>query len=228
MFNKSVLLGLAACTVIAASGAVAASSSYINRIQVTDGGHRIGNPEAKLSVIEFVSYTCPACANYTRNHEGALEFAYVSTGKVTLEIRHIIRDPIDMTAAMLTNCGPADKFPQNHKAVMLGQDKWLPLAQSASAAQRARWVSGTDASRRRAIASDLGFYTIMERRGYRRTDIDRCLADEVKATSLAEASKANGEKYFVASTPSFAINGVTLAGTHSWSLLEPQIKARLP
>ena len=228
MFKKSIVIGLSACAMIAASGAIAASSSYINRVQVTDGGHKIGNPEAKVSVIEFVSYTCPACANYTRNHEGALEIGYVATGKVTMEIRHIIRDPIDLTAAMLTNCGPASKFPQNHKAIMLGQDKWLPLAQSASSAQRARWVSGTGASRRRAIANDMGFYTIMERRGYRRTDLDRSLADEAKATSLAEASQANGEKYFVSSTPSFAINGVTLAGTHSWSLLEPQIKARLP
>ena len=228
MFKKSIVIGLSACAMIAASGAIAASSSYINRVQVTDGGHKIGNPEAKVSVIEFVSYTCPACANYTRNHEGALEIGYVATGKVTMEIRHIIRDPIDLTAAMLTICGPASKFPQNHKAIMLGQDKWLPLAQSASSAQRARWVSGTGASRRRAIANDMGFYTIMERRGYRRTDLDRCLADEAKATSLAEASQANGEKYFVSSTPSFAINGVTLAGTHSWSLLEPQIKARLP
>lgn len=228
MFRKSVAIGLSACAIVAASGAIAASSSYINQVQVTDGGHKIGNPEAKVSVIEFVSYTCPACANYTRNEEGALEIGYVATGKVTMEIRHIIRDPIDLTAAMLTNCGPASKFPQNHKAIMLGQNKWLPLAQSASSAQRNRWASGTGASRRRAIANDMGFYAIMERRGYRRTDIDRCLADEAKANSLAEASEANGAKYFVSSTPSFAINGVTLAGTHSWSLLEPQIKARLP
>ncbi len=228
MFKKSAAIGLAACAMIAASGAIAGSSSYINQVQVTDGGHRIGNPDAKVSVLEFVSYTCPACANFTRFHHGALELAYVSTGDVTLEIRHIIRDPIDLTAVMLTNCGPASKFPQNHKAIMLGQDKWLPRAQSASAAQRSRWATGTGASRRRAIASDMGFYAVMETRGYRRTDIDRCLADEAKATKLAEASEANGAKYFVSSTPSFAIDGVTLAGTHSWDLLEPQIRARLP
>lgn len=228
MVRKSVFAGLAACAAIAASAVVAAPSSFISRVQVTEGGHRIGNPDAKVAVVEFVSYTCPACANYTRNDSGALEMGYVGPGKVTLETRHIIRDPVDMTAALLTNCGAPGKFAQNHKAFMLSQPKWLPIAQSVTAAQRNRWMSGTNASRRRAIASDLGFYAIMERRGYRRTDIDRCLADEVKATSLAEASEANGAKYFVSSTPSFAINGVKLAGTHSWSLLEPQIKARLP
>lgn len=228
MIRKTAFAGLAAFAVTAASGAIAAPSSFISQVQVTDGGHRIGNPEAKVAVMEFVSYTCPACANYTRNDSGALEMGYVGPGKVTMEIRHIIRDPIDMTAALLTNCGAPAKFPQNHKAFMVSQPKWLPLTQSASSAQRNRWTSGTNASRRRAIASDMGFYQLMERRGYRRTDIDRCLADEAKATSLAEASEANGAKYFVSSTPSFAINGVTLAGTHSWNLLEPQIKARLP
>lgn len=225
MFKKFAVAGLAACAMIFSTGA---SSSYINRVVQTDGGHRIGNPDAKISVIEFVSYTCPACANYTRNDEGALELAYVAPGKVTMEIRHIIRDPIDLTAALLTNCGAASKFPQNHKSFMLGQKKWLPLTQTLSVAQRNRWASGTNASRRRAIASDLGFYPIMERRGYRRPEIDRCLADEAKAASLAETSQKDSEKYFISSTPSFALNGVTLAGTHSWNLLEPQIKARLP
>ncbi len=228
MFKKSAIIGLAACAMIAASGAIAGSSSYINQVRETGGGHQIGNPDAKVAVQEFVSYTCPACANYTRFDHGALELAYVATGDVTLEIRHIIRDPIDMTAALLTHCGATGKFPQNHKAIMLGQDKWLPRAQSATAAQRRRWDSGTNAARRRAIASDMGFYAVMETRGYRRTDIDRCLADEAKAASLAEASKINGEKYFVSRTPSFAINGITLAGTHDWGLLEPQIRARLP
>ncbi len=231
MFKKfaapAAFTGLAACAMIAGTGAVGAPSSYINQVVLTDGGHRIGNAEAKVSVMEFVSYTCPACANFVKDGDGALELGYVSTGRVTMEIRHIIRDPIDLTAALLTNCGPVSKFPQNHKAFMLGQGKWLPLAASASQAQRNRWNSGTYASRRRAMANDMGFYSIMERRGYRRTEIDRCLADETKATSLAENSQKDSEKYFISGTPSFALNGVTLAGTHSWSLLEPQIKARL-
>lgn len=228
MFKKLALSSLAALAMTATTGASGAPTSYINRVVVTDGGHRIGNSEAKVSVTEFVSYTCPACANFVKDGDGALELGYVSTGKVTMEIRHIIRDPVDLTAAMLTNCGAVSKFPQNHKAFMLTQAKWLPLIGSASKAQRNRWFSGTNASRRRAIASDMGFYPIMERRGYRRTQIDQCLANEAKATSMAETSQKDSERYFISGTPSFALNGVTLAGTHSWSLLEPQIKARLP
>ena len=50
--------GLAASAMIAGTGAVGAPSSYINQVVLTDGGHRIGNAEAKVSVMEFVSYTC--------------------------------------------------------------------------------------------------------------------------------------------------------------------------
>lgn len=225
---KSAFFSLAASLAITASGASAASSSYINQVRLTDGGHQIGNPAAKVLVTEFVSYTCPACASFTRNHHGALELAYVSTGDIRLEIRHIIRDPVDLAAVLLAQCGAPGKFPQNHKALMLSQKDWLPRMAAVNQSQRNRWFTGTNAARNRAIASDLGFYAIMEQRGYARTEIDRCLADDAKAASLADASQSDSEKYFITGTPSFAINGVRLAGTSSWDLLEPQIRARVP
>jgi hypothetical protein len=225
MIKKLAFTGLAACAMIFATGA---SSSWINQVTETDGGHRIGKSDAKVTVTEFVSYTCPACANFTKDGGGALEIGYVATGKVNLEIRHIIRGPVDLTAVMLTHCGAPEKFPKNHTAFMLKQDQWLAVMDKTTTAQRNRWVSGDYAARRRAIASDLGFYKIMEQRGYRRTDADKCLADDAKATSLAEQSDENRDKHFVTATPSFAVNGITLAGTHSWSVLEPQIKLRLP
>jgi len=225
MFKKFAVAGPAACVMIFATGA---SSNWINQVTETDGGHRIGKSDAKVTVTEFVSYTCPACANFTKDGAGALDFGYVATGKVNLEIRHIIRGPVDLTAVMLTHCGPPEKFPKNHTAFMLKQDEWLVVMDKTTTAQRNRWVSGDYAARRRAIASDLGFYKIMEQRGYRRTDADKCLADNAKATSLAEQSDENRDKRFVTATPSFAVNGITLAGTHSWRVLEPQIKLRLP
>lgn len=227
MLGKLALVSLAACAMIASAGAAPTRGNWTNMVVRTDGGHRVGNPEAKVSLIEFVSYTCPACANFSKNGDGALQIGYVASGRVNREIRHIIRDPVDLTAATLTHCGAPGKFVQNHAAFMARQDVWLPQVQNTTAAQRNRWQTGTDAARRRAIANDAGFYAIMERRGYRRTEIDRCLADDAGAKALAENSARNSEKYFVTSTPSFALNGVKLAGTHDWDELESQIKARL-
>jgi protein-disulfide isomerase len=193
----------------------------------TEGGHRIGNPAATLKVTEYISYTCPHCAQFAREGEPALKAGYIAKGQVNLEIRHLIRDPVDLTVAMLTNCGPASKFPQNHSAFMLAQDSWMAPMSRATTAQRQRWTTGDMAARRRAIAADFGFYPIMERRGYSRTEADRCLADEATANRMAEISAADWKKPGIGGTPAFAIDGNVLAGTHSWSALEPQLAARL-
>lgn len=192
----------------------------------TDGGHRIGNPEAKVKVTEFISYTCPHCAAFAREGEPRLKVGYLMEGKVSLEIRHLIRDPIDLTAAMLTNCGPASRFPQNHAAFMLGQAKWIEPLTRSTEAQQVRWRT-EGAAGRRAIASDFGFYALMEGRGYRRTEVNRCLADEAFARKLAETAAADWRRPGISGTPAFAINGTVAAGTHTWPALEARLKEAL-
>ena len=191
-----------------------------------DGSHVVGNPQAKVKLAEYISYTCPHCAKFTIEAEGALQIAYVTPGKVSVEIRHMLRDPIDLTAAMLTNCGPKDKFFQNHAAFMRRQAQWIAPLGSASPAQRQRWVSGNLAQRNRAIASDFHFYEIMRVRGYDRAAVDRCLADAAMAQRLGKQAK-DGYIMGVRSTPSFTINGQLLEDTSEWSELRPQIDASL-
>lgn len=204
--------------------AIAATGNWNATVAVTEGGHVLGNPAAKTKLTEFVSYTCPHCAHFEQESEGAIRLGWVQSGKVSIEVRHIVRDPIDLTVAMLTNCGPKEKFFQNHTMFLLSQDKWINKAQLTMPSQRQRWGSGTMASRWRAIASDLGFYEMMESRGYSRVQVDQCLGDEAAATRIAEDSVANGTTYGVNSTPSFVLNGKLLDGVHSWELLQQAVK----
>ncbi|HZF46406.1 MAG TPA: thioredoxin domain-containing protein, partial [Sphingomonadaceae bacterium] len=80
---------------------------------------------------------------------------------------------------------------------------------------------------RRAVASDFGFYEIIAAQGLTRTQADQCLNNTALAKKLADQTKAADEKFNITGTPSFALNGVTLIATHQWSLLKPQIDARL-
>lgn len=204
--------------------AIAATGNWNATVAQTEGGHVLGNPAAKTKLTEFVSYTCPHCAHFEQESEGAIRLGWVQSGKVSVEVRHIVRDPIDLTVAMLTNCGSKDKFFQNHTMFLLSQDKWIGKVQLSLPSQRQRWASGTMASRWRAIASDLGFYEMMESRGYSRVQVDQCLGDEAAATRIAEDSVANGTKFGVDSTPSFALNGKLLDDVHSWELLQKAVK----
>ncbi|KWV95291.1 MULTISPECIES: thioredoxin domain-containing protein [unclassified Erythrobacter] len=190
----------------------------------SDGGHVFGNPEAETRLIEFMSYTCSHCATFARTGEGAIKVAYVPTGRISYEIRHLIRDPVDLSAALLTHCGDANKFGGNHEAIMYRFDEWMEKAGKATQAQRSRWQFGSLPARLQAIASDLDFYEIMEGRGYSRVEIDRCLSDEAKAREMAEQSAADVQKYGLTGTPSFVLDGELLEATHDWPTLEKRLK----
>ena len=216
---KAALL-VAAATLL--SGQTRARADWDTVVVETELGHRVGNPDAKVKLIEFFSYTCPHCGEFAQQGEGAIKLAYLAPGRMSVEYRHLIRDPVDLTVGVLVNCGAASKFPGNHEAFILGQSRWIGPATRATAAQQQRWRT-PGAAGRRAIATDFGFYPMMERRGYTRTAVDRCLADEATARRLAETSAREWDRPGVDSTPTFAINGVVMPGTHTWAALERQL-----
>lgn len=222
--TKLLTLGAAAALSLAAGKPAV---NWNTAVAVTpSGSHVLGNPAARLKLTTFVSYTCPHCAHFEVEADAPLRLAYVRQGKVSVEVRHMLRDPIDLTVAMLTNCGVKTKFFLNHGMFMRSQATWMKPMMTANQAQRARWTTGDLAARNRAIASDLHFYEIMATRGYDRVTVDRCLADKAMADRLASQAQAASD-LGVMSTPSFAINGNLLAGTNEWSVLQPQIDAAL-
>ena len=217
---RAALLSAAA---VLLSGQTRVRADWDTVVAETDLGHRVGNPDAKVKLVEFFSYTCPHCAEFAQQGEGAIKLGYVIPGTINVEYRHLIRDPVDLTVGMLVNCGAANKFTGNHEAFILGQARWIGPLSRPTAAQRTRWTTA-GAAGRRSIAGDFGFYPIMERRGYSRTEVDRCLADEATARRLAETSAKEWDRPGVDSTPTFAINGIVMPGTHTWAALERQLK----
>ena len=201
--------------------------NWLTTVSVSaSGSHLIGNPAAQVKVVEYISYTCQHCAHFHRESEGPMQLLLIQPGKVQVEVRHFVRDPIDMTVALLTNCGSPARFALNHSIFLRTQHTWMASVHRATPTQRARWSSGTNAARMRAIARDLGFHAIMAQRGYDRPTVDRCLADETLARRLADQTKA-AQDAGVQGTPSFALDGALLAGTHDWPSLKAQIEARL-
>lgn len=188
----------------------------------TNGGHLLGNPDAPEKLVEYMSYTCSHCADFARTGDGAIKLLYVPTGKVSYEIRHLVRDPVDLTATLAAQCGAPIRFPANHEALILSQDEWMGKARKLTQAQMARWKFGSFGSRAQAIASDLDFYEIMEGRGYTRAQLDQCLTDEAKARKIADQSHADVEKYSLRGTPTFLM-GDEQIDAHDWSTLQPHL-----
>jgi len=224
------LAALAAAAVLSiaakAPAPTAPHGNWLKAIAVTPAGaHQLGNPAAPVKIIAHISYTCPHCAHFQQQSDAPLRLAYIQPGKVQIEVRHLVRDPIDMTVAMLTNCGAPSRFFVNHNLFLRTQDRWIGRANDANAAQRARWTTGDNASRLRAIASDFGFYAMMEQLGYDRPTVNRCLADTAMEKRLVAQTTEAG-KLGVEGTPGFLLNGLLLAGTYDWPSLATQIQAR--
>jgi len=204
----------------------AQANNYMLTRSPEKGVHVTGSDKAKLTLTEYVSYTCPHCAHFEAEAGDRLQMFYVGTGKIRMEVRHIVRDPFDLTVAMLANCGPDARFGGNHAMLMKTQPQWLGKLSHATTAQSNRYQTGTYTARRQAIAADAGLYKLMGGRGYDKATVDRCLADENMAKALSEKTMEY-VKAGVSGTPSFAIDGVVLIGTHEWDTLRPQIDVRL-
>lgn len=202
-------------------------ANWNNTVTLTPGGgHLLGNPSARIKLTEYASYTCSHCAEFEVQASSALRVGYIASGRLAFEIRHLVRDPVDMTVALLANCGAPSRFFLNHGAYMRSQATWMRPLQNASPAMQARWTTGDMATRRRNIATDLHLYEIAATRGHDRQTAERCLADEAMAQRLA-AQTQESQTIGIAGTPSFLINGALLLATHNWQALRPQLDARM-
>ena len=227
--NRYTLAALAtgAALALAAPGAAQESSGQGSATVVEQNGtHTVGNPDAELTLTEFVSYTCPHCAHFAADGDAALKLAYIPSGKVKVEFQSFLRNPIDIAASLLASCGEPWRFPAIHHAFMHNQPEWLGKAQKASEAQTQRWATGPYPARMRAIAADLGFYELMETQGIQRTEADLCLSDEAAMQAFiaqTQAAVANGVK----GTPTFALNGEVIENVHGWEPLQPHLDEAL-
>ena len=195
--------------------------------KTAEGGYRMGNPASGLHLVAYLSYTCPHCAEFEAQADAPLRIGMIMPGKGTIEVRPFLRNGIDVVASLLATCGSPAKFYGNTQMLLKTQGQWLAPMGQLTEAQKGRWESPDFATKMRAIASDLGLYTLMERRGYTRAELDRCLADKAEADRIAQRTNDAAEKEFINGTPGFLINGVTLTGTYTWESLKPQIDARL-
>ena len=220
---------ISAAILLAAAPAshVVAQQNWDIAFEQTDKGYRVGNPEADIRLIEFVSYTCPHCANFEVQADAPLRLGFVQPGTVQVEVRHMIRNSVDLAAALATECGDPDKFFGNHRRMLRAQEEWLGKARAASDAQQQRWNNGPIGARMQAIANDLDFHELMETRGYSVNDLNACLNDEARAREMVELSNGSATEFGVRGTPSFVMNGQLLEGVHNWPALQSALETAL-
>ena len=190
------------------------------------GAYVVGNPRAKVKLVEYFSYTCSHCADFAKLGSAPLKAQYIDKGLVLFEYRNLVRDPVDLTAALLARCGPVGAFAGNHEAIFAAQPVWLKRVEQASDALKASWYQGDPGTRARKIAADAGLAALMEKRGYSAAQVNACLDSEVAQAEVTGMTNIGLSGDHVRGTPTFFVNGRD-AETTTWPVLKTKLDAAL-
>jgi protein-disulfide isomerase len=97
----------------AAAPAKAARADWSRKFSVTpEGGYRMGNPGARIAIVEYASLVCPHCRHFAQTSMRPLVAGYVRTGKASYEFRPLILSGLDVAATLVARCsGPSRFFP---------------------------------------------------------------------------------------------------------------------
>jgi len=228
----SIALGAAAALAVPAAAAPAhrapARHAPVARdwsrtvVATPEGGFRMGNPAARVKLVEYGSLTCPHCRHFAQTGVQPLVQRYVRTGKLSYEFRNYILNGIDAAASLIARCSGA-RFFDTIEAFYATQPQWIAKVTGLTAAQKAELQAAPEAQRLVRIGSLSGLVPMAARFGVAPQRAAQCLASKPGLDRLG-AMEAAANALGVSGTPTFFINGrITDAG--EWEQLEPLIKA---
>ena len=228
-FRRAAVAALAGGALLLFTGATPAKPAprWSSTITTTSiGAYSVGNPAAKIKLVEYFSYTCHICGDFAKAGAAPLKAQYIDKGLVLFEYRNLVRDPVDMTAALLARCGGAKAFTGNHQAIFANQPAMLTRITKATQAQKDAWFTGTAGERAGKIAAGTGLRALMSARGYSVASQTACLNDAVAQAELTGMTNIGRNADRVEGTPSFFINGRNAEVT-AWSALKSRLDAAL-
>lgn len=191
--------------------------------QTPDGYFVMGNPAAKLKLVEYGSFTCSHCRDFSAEASEEIR-KIVDTGKMSYEFRIYVRDPIDISTALLAICGGKDVFYPLSEQFFANQSAMFEKAQALGDEKYKALVSAPPAQRFGQLANAVGLVDFAKQRGIAEDQAKQCLADTMAAEKLAKGVEAANGQYQISGTPSFLINGVLVDNVANWASLEPKLR----
>jgi protein-disulfide isomerase len=191
------------------------------------GGFLMGNPNARVKLIEFGSMTCPHCKAF--DDEGVPHLLdYVKTGQVSWEFRNYVRDAFDVTASLIARCNGAKSFFPLTRALYNDQQKWVTKIQQTPEDQLKSMQDLPPSQQFVALAKVAGFEQWAAARGVPEAKSAQCLSNENSVNQLVQMASDTTSQYpDFQGTPTFVINGTMVEKTATWDALEPHLKDAL-
>lgn len=174
-------------------------------VKITDQDPFLGDPNAKLTVVEFSDFQCPFCGRFFKDVAPQLKKDYIDTGKVKFVYKHLAFLGKESTdAANASECAKEqNKFWQYHDKLFNSQNGENQGAFS------------TDNLKK--FAADLGLNT---------TQFNECL-DGQKYNDHVQEDVAEANRLGFNSTPSTAVGDTPVIGAQPYNAFKTIIDQKL-
>jgi protein-disulfide isomerase len=151
----------------------------------------LGATDAKITVVEYASLTCPHCAHFETKVFPEFKTKYIDTGKVKYIFRGFALNPLDTAAQMLVQCLDADKRQAMTEAFYDKQADWA-------------FVEGNPVPK---------LFEMSKQAGFTQETFDKCLKDQPLLDKINAVRTRASDTFGVNATPTFFINGKKLTET---------------
>jgi protein-disulfide isomerase len=200
-----------------------AGKSWTDTVSKTaEGGYAIGNPNAKVKLVEYLAVTCSHCADFEEAGYPELLNDFVAKGNVQLEIRNFLINPFDIPITMLTRCADETAYLALTQKFYQNQATYLTKLQSADQAKMQAAIKLPDNQRFYAMAQEMGILEFFKESGISDDQAKSCLSDAESAKKLIAMTEKASKELKVTATPTFFINN-TIVENVNW----PQLKVKL-
>jgi protein-disulfide isomerase len=192
--------------VIAALPALGLSACHKAPVAISSDDMSLGDPNAKLTVIEYASVACPVCGRWYAEVWPAFKARYIDTGRVHYILREmLVGDGSEMSAAaagfLLARCAGKDGYFKVVDAIFKNQQSLFGD------------VNGTLGN----IAKSMGMSD---------AEFSACITNDKALLALNTRTQHNAEANKISGTPTFVINGKAFpAGYQSLTTLDAAIAA---
>lgn len=172
----------------------------------------LGEANAPVTIVEYMSTTCPHCATFHNNTFDAIKTKYVDSGKVRFILREFPFDPRAAAAFMLARCKPANP------AELSDASQYFPMI-SMLMKQQETWAAAQDGREALLQMSKLA--------GFTQESFQACLTNQKLLDDVNAVRERGAKEFGVNSTPSFLINGKRYSGDMSVDTMSALIDSML-
>jgi protein-disulfide isomerase len=203
--------------------AAPAGKAWTSVVAKTEQGYKMGNPDAKLQLVEYGAITCPSCAQFSVESAEELD-AMIDNGVVAFEFRPFLVHGIqDVPGFLLAQCNGAEAFFGLKQQLYARQQEWLGRLQGISEAEQQSVGTMQPADVIKFLGDKMGLIEFVKPLGLSQDAAKICLADQKAFEALVKDSERASKEDKVTGTPTLILNGASLNGG-DWKTVKIALK----